>query len=379
MRWGYSTLPLRHRKYRGKYITGGPWNLEKVQVTCSGDSHKTYRWNEGLAYEGVYQLLNTTFWTGFDFSGRVTFSNAQQENDELGAEAWAKMKPAQPDFTAARELYELREIPQQLKEVVGAFRKKVRDTKPATSWASEWWLSLFFGWAPIFKSVVSFCETFRERKKLFDQLLRDEGQWKYRSRKLSNHDQNWLESDVRDFPTLIGHPNMYPKHVDQCYWPGAGQAHFASFERRSWCVGKFKYFLPSGPRDRNWEKRLYRRIFGLRLTPSQVYAVIPWSWFADYFTDLRYFMEAVSGGVEERLICDYAYVMTHYKWKADYTEYQMMVGANNSVDKVSSHSLWTREYKLRSKATVLGFGLKEGDLSPFQASIIGALGLSKLS
>jgi hypothetical protein len=322
-------------------------------------------------------------WQNFALAGiNISLQDAENFNKENGAQAWAAMRPAPPDFSSARELYELRDIPGSLKQALGLFRHNMRGNRSSMSYTGEWYLALQFGWAPLFGSVLDFVHTFRRRKKIFDQLLRDEGKWVHRSRNLGNQNSDFTNSFGSDDLSALGNPYMYPKHVQQCYGAGAGTWVRQTFKRRTWCTGMFKYFLPSGPRDRDWENRLYRRIFGFRLTPSQVYAVIPWSWFVDYFAELKSFLDAVSPGVEDRLICKYAYVMTHYTWTHTVDAWQTVYSSASSSGpkkRVTSSVTWTREYKTRAKATVLGFGLKDGDLSPFQGSIIGALGLSKLS
>nr|UJQ85875.1 MAG: hypothetical protein 1 [Leviviridae sp.] len=384
---GYTTLPLRHRKVNGKYITGGPWNLFKETHTYSGEKVDAFRHLVGKAYSGRYWALDTPPGVWGLLQGMKNLEDAYKDCAELGAEAWASMKPASPDFSAAQELYELRDWPQFAKGQCADFlfnirkEKKGRRTYDSLSHTGKWYLALQFGWLPILRSIENGYDTFLKRKAIFDQLLRDEGRWKYRSRSLKSHDVNTSTSSTASYPTMFGHPSMRPTHVSQCYAGGASDHVVDTFSSRAWCVGKFKYFLPAGPRDRNWESRIMRRIFGLRVTPEQVYNIIPWSWLFDYYTDLGHFMSAVSGGVEERLICDYAYVMQHTRASRTLTRTQMMYGdATASPEIIPATAVTTvvQETKTRAKATVLGFGLAKGDLSPFQWSILGALGLSRL-
>lgn len=385
-----SPLNLRHRKVHGKFISGGPWILAKREIKFTSESASTFRFGTGLAYKGRYVLYGGQYIEA-DLNGNIgetTPLEAYGAAQEYGAEAWEALKPSAPDFSAAQELYELRDLVTFHQQATDFVRTRTaaemkRHGRSTVSHGSEWYLALQFGWLPVLNSVEKFMKTVHGRKKRFDQLLRDEGKWVKRSRKLKHHNvDESSETFSWNDPYGRGNGNMAPTHVYQCYMDGTGASGRRSYKRNVWCVGKFKYFLPSGPRDRAWRWKIYSRIFGLRLTPSQVYAVIPWSWLFDYFADLGHFMDAVSGGVEDRLICDYAYVMHHQIWTESKTEYQTVFSNANypdwSASRVSATQTVTVEYKTRAAATVVGFGYNKDNLSPFQQSIIGALGLSRI-
>jgi hypothetical protein len=387
----WSPLNLKHQRTNGKYLSGGPWIFAKVTCKDSSESSATYRYGGDLAYVGRY------FYAGVDETfalGLTDKSLDEAYNDckNMGAEAWASMKPAQPSFSAAQELYELKDIPHSLRQGIDFCSKKVAAEQARRaakgnrrfwySHAGEWYLAIQFGWMPILNTTLNFVKSFRDRKKAFDQLLKDEAKWVYRSRKLKGHDVNETRDENWTNPDANGWSSMQPVHVSQCYAPGIGYNNTFTYVARAWCCGKFKYFLPAGPRDRDWKNRLYRRIFGLRLTPGQVYSVIPWSWFFDYFGDLGHFMDAVSAGVEDRLVCEYAYVMHERTWTCKSTLWMNVYGSgqwpNVTQHRVSVTRDMVKTYKNRAAATVLGFGLNQENLTLFQQSIIGALGLSKL-
>jgi hypothetical protein len=151
-------------------------------------------------------------------------------------------------------------------------------------------------------------------------------------------------------------------------------------DKKTWGVGKFRYLLPPGPRNVAWTRKMVRRIMGARVTPDMVYQIMPWSWLADYFTGLGDFIKAVSPGVADRLICDYAYLMTTEVREAT-TECSQTFYANKKGDQAHTvrASCTIRDtLKMRRVASPFGWGLKDSDLSAHQVAILGALGLSRM-
>lgn len=125
---------------------------------------------------------------------------------------------------------------------------------------------------------------------------------------------------------------------------------------------------------------MMRRIMGQRITARELYNAIPWSWLADYFTDLGHFVTATSPGVADRLVADYAYLMSHVQWKATTERTQEVRTSSNGSSKtrIASSAKTVRTIKMRVRASPFGFGLSQNDLTPHQASILGALGISRI-
>jgi hypothetical protein len=117
---------------------------------------------------------------------------------------------------------------------------------------------------------------------------------------------------------------------------------------------------------------------GGRITPSVAYNLIPWSWLVDYFTDLGEFVDAISPGVEDLLIWDYAYIMRTKEVNRHVTRWQNVRNASNITEKVTAQADTTTRIKMRCHASPFGFGFKDGDLNIRQLAILGALGLSRL-
>jgi hypothetical protein len=399
----YTTLPLRHRKVHHRYVTGGPWNLFKEEITNTGEQVTVYGGQlSGISYAGRFQCRDDGLidWYSWGVPGGFGHNDLNSNFDNLellGVEALNSMKPTKPDFTAAASLYELKDLPGLLRDGVSFLRHKVRteqarrNTKYWYSHAGEWYLSIQFGYVPLIRDILNFTIAFRNRKARFDQLLRDEGKWVRRRRNLKQHDQDGHTVAWNDFyPDVRGNGDLMPTLNTQSYGRGVGYRGEITTKVRTWCTGRCKYFLPSGPRDRNWRWRLYLRMLGGRPSLDQLWAVIPWSWLVDYFVDMRSFMGAISEGVEDRLIWDKAYIMQTREAKLANSASQVVITDPGYWDTsvadvrgvqlstITSTTTRTSTTKLRCVASIFGFGATKDNLSPTQLAILGALGLSRL-
>lgn len=388
-------MPIHHdhkRNANGVYDSGGEWLRYTREIKYDGDSSMSiYRPGWGLAYKGRTKV---NIASGNPLTGAEILSIFEATKLK-GAEAWNAMRPAKPSFNAALSIAELRELPGALK----IRAKDLRDTrirlkatskrrlkrgdKSVVNKAGDLYLSYVFGWLPLMNDIKNFTQAFNQKKKAFDQMLRDEGRPIKRGSKLSSPAPTSTTTRYARGGSTGHNTDVSPTFVTQCYVPGYNHLCYTDVtvatEYETWCSGKFRYYLPPGPRDGPWKRALYRRIMGLKLSPDLIYNLIPWSWLADYFTDLGQFVSAVSSGVEENLYAEYAYVMRTFKRTTTYycTDNVRITNAGNGGTKVSTMVV-TDIVKVRVQATPFGFGFAEEDLSLKQSAILGALGLSRL-
>jgi len=377
---GENYTGTHHRDPDGKYRSGGAWLMDKKEVSFYGTPGKTFRGGLRLAYDGAYKLSDSNDLTYV--SGYIPNNTIEDHNNivnSYGAQAYAALKPDTPDFSPATSLFELREMPDLL-------RNRYRHWRNTSGYVDGWsylgneYLNIWFGWFPLFSDILAFTRAFSNGKKRFNQMLRDEGRPVRRKRflkKLGNDKDNkttpW--SDV--VHGTAWNPNLYPVHVTQCY--GGGNATTRSREWKQtkvWCAGRSRYFLPPGPRDDGWRNDMARRILGLRLTPSAVYNAIPWTWLADYFGGLGDFMDAISPGITDNVVFDYAYLMYEIEYGLEQVGTQYVFTSPTSTGPVSATRQFYEARKTRIAASPFGFGLKHADLNPKQLAILAALGLT---
>nr|UUW21134.1 MAG: hypothetical protein [Sanya steitz-like virus 4] len=243
---------------------------------------------------------------------------------------------------------------------------------------AQYHLELQFGWLPILSSVFAFKETLDKKDKLLRQRIRDAGRPIRRRRELSEPaERNQTYRNRQSFANGWG-PEHSPILNTNCYIGPSWKQGICTVSWKTWAVAKMRYFLPPGPRNLRWKKRLWRRMMGGMVTTDLIYNAMPWTWLGDYFTDLGHFVRATSSGVGDRLAAEYCYLMRTITY-----EYESIAclglrkkGGGRQETIISRKLVSTR--KLRIEASPFGFGFRQSDLNPMQLTILGALGLSKI-
>lgn len=379
-------------RINGKYVSGGSWYMWKDVATrydSQGKSTTVFRPGFGKAYNGTFWLLGHA--PGVSHPTRPSNWNTVEYRQALasalvsrGSEAWNRLKPTAPTFDLALNILELKDVPGMLKNHTEILMDRMRNFrysrgKSKAKATGEWYLAINFGWIPLLEGYKDFVKAQSTMQKDLDQIIRDAGRPVKRRRELSDKEFENSEKITTFKDTALG---FDPTLVTQC-WGNSGLCHgwiSTNQTSKTWAVAQFRYHLPPGPRTVGWRRRLMRRLFGVRPTPSIIYNLMPWSWLLDYFTDLGQFVDAVSPGVEDSLAADYFYLMRSLEWvtttKATRSACTSLDGSRYSD--VSTMLVTKRIIKMRMVGSPFGFGLREGDLSLKQKAILGALGLSRL-
>jgi len=283
--------------------------------------------------------------------------------ESYGAEAYSKMMPTAPNFQALNAIYELREVPGQLRQkMVDGNLKNI----------SNYWIALQFGWKPLLNDIRNSVLTQIGMQNRLNQLLRDNGKPVRRRIPLAAAETELGSSsgvaygsfDPGDFVTYFYSSD--PTHSTREYQLS-----------RVWASAQFRYWLPEGPRNVEWTRNMKAAIFGLNPSPSVVYNAVPWTWLFDWFTNTGYVLDNLSSGVADRCAADWFYVMseTHRIRESILT----WNGWNEQREPVSFTTTSTsRAYsKFRTRGDPFGLAFNQNDLSPMQLSILGALGMSR--
>jgi hypothetical protein len=147
--------------------------------------------------------------------------------------------------------------------------------------------------------------------------------------------------------------------------------------RKIWFKGAFTYFLPTGYESRNRVDRaalFASEILGLEITPETIWNLTPWSWAADWVSNIGDVMSNVSDFASDGLVLRYGYLMENTIIKDTYT----VTGTDlHRYGPTTIQNTFITEVKKRRRATPFGFGLDEGSFTPRQTAIIAALGISR--
>jgi len=284
-------------------------------------------------------------------------------SSSMGSDAYNRMKPTKPDFSAANAIYELRELPSQFRQ---------RFLKDGLYAIPNYWLALQFGWKPLLADIRNFVLTQMSAQKRIKQLLRDNG--RPVRRRVTLFDNTISESIFASTAYQV----MTPGFVTQYYpKPGLSVLRTRDYDK-GWASARFRYWLPDGPRDINWRRAMLFRIMGGLPSPSVVWNALPWTWLVDWFVDVGTMLENMDAGVANRLAADYFYVMRSRGGIQTNECTQWLFRKTGEVFSVNGTSVTEWSHKTRSPGDPFGWNTAENNLSGMQLSIIGALGLSRL-
>jgi len=179
----------------------------------------------------------------------------------------------------------------------------------------------------------------------------------------------------------------YPMPCYPTAWPADFFVRPPSWElredktRTAWAVGKFTYYRPEfdigtvqdSEYYSEWNKaKRFLTITGLRISPSALYNMIPWTWLVDYVTDLGNWIDLLTDIWQDQIVAHYCFAMQTFTKSRTF---QNVLPLNGGTRTLTFRRLFTS--KQRDMAdNPFGFGLTLGDLTPRQLAIIGALGLT---
>lgn len=390
--WGTMPVSLSHPYRNGQYQSGGSWVCEKYKIILHNTPGVTYRAGYGIAYEGSYKALNDTPMSEEWYLSGSSAEDAHTSAYEFGAQALAALRPDRPDFDFIREVVELKdvfkEITKRWKDFRWAAQKEQNRLrrkygKRFSQKAADDYIAVNFGWIPLVNSVIDFVEAYTNLDKRVAQVIRDANRPVRRSGTLLIYKDDPVNTWYQN-ASFRGHPKLSPGHVSQCYAPGYASQTRTTFSRRVWFSGRSRYRLPPHRSHDELVKKLRKRLMGGRFTMNQLYNLIPWSWFVDYFVGLGHFIAANEPGVGERWTIDYAFIMdkrvkTRHLWYY-HKPYPSKDAYLDNASVPWNVVRYTTESKrmVRSQASIFGWGFSQEDLSPWQLSILGALGYSRL-
>jgi hypothetical protein len=116
------------------------------------------------------------------------------------------------------------------------------------------------------------------------------------------------------------------------------------------------------------------KLLGTRLTPETLYELTPWSWAADWVSNLGDVAQNISSFGADGLVLHHGYIMERSTVSRTF---EMKGVALKGQPKYDLSQTYTTVVKQRVKATPYGFGLDVGSFSPHQVAIVAALGLSR--
>jgi hypothetical protein len=396
--------PYRSYSAAGTTTTSGTYTISGAQHTYSFGNPRPFNRNRGwdngsdfftkqayfvnhTPFTGLVKSLGFTNTQGvphYNYNGpifAVTPSVIQAELNDFGMTGWdpfdvldmyakgstaiSRVLPTNPVADATVFLGELKE---GLPSIPGRalLKSKLKDSR---EYGSEY-LNIEFGIKPIISDFQKFAYAAQNTEKILGQLHRDSGK---------NIRRHYEFPSVKTETASVYSSNYYPAGLAPQY-----------FRTSPWTVTKnvsetidykfdgcFTYHVNLGSRIQDRVARQAqeaKKLYGVRLTPDVLWELAPWSWAADYVSNMGDVLHNVGAFASDGLVMKYGYIQKHVKRTITYTT----TGGRfySSAPSTFSCSI-VKETKMRKKASPFGFGVDLGGLNPRQLTILGALGLAR--
>jgi len=306
--------------------------------------------------------------------------------------AWQKTKPQLEQASGFVALAEGRDIPHMLHETAKEFHYAWKALVPQTRkafWnqspkeASDTFLNQQFGWRPFLSDLSAFSRTFEHAHEIIAQISRDNGKKVRRRRSLSKViDEPVQVSWTNGFQTIGLEPRLQ-QNIEG--WTNRSLVEYK--QTKVSAVGVFSYYRPEFDRgnfsveaDKKyrslWNTAMRQMtIYGARVSPTNIYKAIPWSWAVDWMSNFGDYISYFTDIFQDSIAADYCYLMLHQHTRRTLS-YESQYNGLGSLFANFSRSIETKQRI--SASSPYGFALTWDQLTPRQLTIAGALGISRV-
>jgi hypothetical protein len=235
-----------------------------------------------------------------------------------------------------------------------------------------------FGWVPFISDMKDLYKAYSRQTDRFRSITRENNHWIHRRGTVRNSEHKEV-FDVKDdfagyvYPTL---PSSFYRST------GTFVTSTLSVEtsERVWASGAFKFYAPEFDSSNRSSEGTYGDVmrlvhyYGLRVSPTVVWELTPWTWLVDWFSNAQGVIDNVTASVFDRLLSKYAYVMRSSHREA----------VNDSILHLRNGDVqcsWRQVIDIKDRAVAHPYGFNlDGtlaDLSARQLAILSAIGLSR--
>jgi len=270
----------------------------------------------------------------------------------------------------------LNRIPGELQARV----KKVLDVRNKTG-GSEY-LNVEFGWKPLVRDLRKLYSLWQTIDKRIADIVKNNGRGVRRRAELVDTTDTFQTSADYGY-AFVGVLGAPPNFFDS---GGSRWTVTRTTREHIWYSSKYIYWIPDTSSSQ-WGLRARAALFGALPTPELVWNVMPWSWLADWFSNVGDLMSAISPGAVENLVQLYGYTMRHtvdktvghvWTWHGLPPQPESTYHRHWRTIDMSFSSTLIEEAKTRAGGfNPFGPDVSPLDLSPKQVGILSALGLSK--
>jgi hypothetical protein len=355
----------RNRKKASSGDIGGPFSSTRSYATLAGGSGSIpIDGIDGtMRMRGRYNGRCTPYIPGgFHFPTNDPSSKSALRS--WGTSAIARVKPTNIFVDLSSSLAEI------LREGIPRLGVHVWESvTDAAREAANHHLAISFGFQPVVADIYKTVGAHMSADAKIEQYLKDAGKTVRRRYDLGVQAETTVSESSGGF---IPHTYYSSGPLSSVFGAGGKIVTTRVSSRHRWFSGACTYSLPLDDSMRRMSPDDVRRagLIDLSITPETLWNIAPWSWAVDWILPVGDLISNLQDHSTDSLVWTYAYTMEHSVSSVNYT----YVGPGASH--VGSLTLVT-ETKQRIAASPFGFGVDWNGLSPFQQSIVAALGISR--
>lgn len=308
---------------------------------------------------------------------------------DLGEEAYNRLKPKLEIAGASVFLGEARDLPKMIRTTAGLFHQRYKayggiEDMPYMAGAkdvSSHFLNHNFAWLPFLNDLKNFNKLFQDSYAYLLRIKQANGVWLRKERLL---DQTESFTTIRS--GLNGGIPWRPEFNSMCDSPSGTGNDFYRYTQtmrtftHTWATGSFKYYRPefdSTDIDKFMSvwNTVYRlvTVYGLRVNPSVIWKLTPWSWLIDWFTNIGSIIDRATAWSQDSVVSRWMFLMKQTTSSLDHVVTVHWKSGSRTM-------AWTNKQssKLREGASSsYGFSLAN-PLTGRQIAILAALGISRM-
>jgi len=374
--WAYQKYALPWQRRHDTFTdVGGP--LFNRKMTAHLDqriyhlrhetvAHKPFYW-----YDGPLQAkIITDSAMNADTNLAMITPSSEGVLDALGTSAIARCAPTTPVNQIYVSIGEMRS--EGLPKIPGLTALKGKDP------AGEF-LNYEFGIRPIISDIRSLNETLRNAKDIMRQYWRDSGK---RVRRSYNFGKTVSTTRTTSSKNVTGLPGSTNTNL----WLTASGTLTTTItdSTERWFSGMFRYYAGKPSEQDDFLRKLNsylleaQHLYGVAPTASALWNLQPWSWAADWVTNIGDVLLNVDMFRNDGLVMMYGYMMEHKVRNVEYTWSGAVAKTyGNAPLPITTTQNFIIETKRRRKATPFGFGLELDGFTDRQWAILVALGITR--
>lgn len=296
-----------------------------------------------------------------------------------------RLRPHLEKAGLAVAIAEMREIPRMLHQGGKFFsdswkavtvRENLKFPFMSPKRAADDFLGHQFGWMPFVKDINDACKVTLFAHDYISELTEKNNKWDHRECIVDE-----IEEDVDVLASGSGMKVQPSNYLIDAMCTAASRSWQIQkvVKQQVWASGDYKFYRPEfdaslSSYNSNFNKlQQYLILYGIRINPSILYKITPWTWLADWFTNTGDVIDELTQAGQDGLVSKNLYIMCRR------VETIRLI---QTIPFISGTKTFSYERVISSKqrghaGTPFGFGLLNSDLSAKQWTILGALGISK--